>query len=380
MGGLRRQPAPSWWAAPASSAPTWCAPCSTRASPRSWWSTTCSRPSARTCPTTTGSPSSRARSPTTRCSPGCPTDRDFVWHLSTFHGNQSSIEFPLDDHENNLLTTLKLYERLKDFDGITKVVYSSSGGTVAPKTFDDATATAEDQPVSMHLDSPYQISKIVGRVLFELLLRPARPAGLDGPLPERLRPRRGAGRRALAGVEHGLAERHPDLRLQGAEGRDDAGAERRRRHPRLHLRRGHRPRPDGHGPPRRAGRRLQHGERHRDDDPRVGRDDRRARRRRRDRAGARPASGTTRASASAIRRRRARCSDSRPRCPLRDGPRAHGRLDAREPGLHRSLHRAPPRGRSRRSRPRRPPPDAGAEGAHHRRRGLHRLAPDATRC
>ena len=93
---------------------------------------------------------------------GLPADRDFVWHLSTFHGNQSSIEFPLDDHENNTLTTLKLYERLVDFDGITKIVYSSSGGTVAPKTFDDATATAEDQPVSMHLDSPYQISKIVG--------------------------------------------------------------------------------------------------------------------------------------------------------------------------------------------------------------------------
>ena len=93
---------------------------------------------------------------------GLPADRDFVWHLSTFHGNQSSIEFPLADHENNTLTTLKLYERLVDFDGITKVVYSSSGGTVAPKTFDDATATAEDQPVSMHLDSPYQISKIVG--------------------------------------------------------------------------------------------------------------------------------------------------------------------------------------------------------------------------
>ena len=93
---------------------------------------------------------------------GLPDDLDFVWHLSTFHGNQSSIEFPLEDHENNTLTTLKLYERLKHFENLTKVVYSSSGGTVAPKTFDGASATAEDQPVSMHLDSPYQISKIVG--------------------------------------------------------------------------------------------------------------------------------------------------------------------------------------------------------------------------
>ena len=93
---------------------------------------------------------------------GLPDDRDFAWHLATFHGNQSSIEFPLEDHEHNTLTTLKLYERLKDFDGITKVVYSSSGGTVAPKTFYDADATPEDAPISLFLDSPYQISKIVG--------------------------------------------------------------------------------------------------------------------------------------------------------------------------------------------------------------------------
>ena len=93
---------------------------------------------------------------------GLPGDRDFAWHLATFHGNQSSIEFPLEDHEHNTLTTLKLYERIKDFDGLTKVVYSSSGGTVAPKTFYDADATPEDAPISLFLDSPYQISKIVG--------------------------------------------------------------------------------------------------------------------------------------------------------------------------------------------------------------------------
>ena len=28
-------------------------------------------------------------------------DIDYVFHLSTFHGNQSSIEDPLRDHENN---------------------------------------------------------------------------------------------------------------------------------------------------------------------------------------------------------------------------------------------------------------------------------------
>src|SRR3954462_9289708 len=40
---------------------------------------------------------------------------DYVFHLSTYHGNQSSIHDPLADHEHNQLTTLKLFERLKAF-------------------------------------------------------------------------------------------------------------------------------------------------------------------------------------------------------------------------------------------------------------------------
>jgi nucleoside-diphosphate-sugar epimerase len=89
-------------------------------------------------------------------------DLDYVFHLATYHGNQSSIHNPLADHENNTLTTLKLYERIKDFRRIKKVVYASAGCTVAEKTFDTAHATQEDAPVSLYLDSPYQISKIIG--------------------------------------------------------------------------------------------------------------------------------------------------------------------------------------------------------------------------
>src|SRR5262245_47811748 len=37
---------------------------------------------------------------------------DYAFHLATYHGNQSSIANPLADHENNTLTTLKLYERI----------------------------------------------------------------------------------------------------------------------------------------------------------------------------------------------------------------------------------------------------------------------------
>ena len=91
-------------------------------------------------------------------------DFDYVFHLATYHGNQSSIHDPLADHENNTLTTLKLYERIKGFARLKKVVYSSAGCTVAEKTFDVAHATAEDEPVSLYLDSPYQISKIIGEL------------------------------------------------------------------------------------------------------------------------------------------------------------------------------------------------------------------------
>ncbi|HEX8747023.1 MAG TPA: NAD-dependent epimerase/dehydratase family protein [Pyrinomonadaceae bacterium] len=93
-------------------------------------------------------------------------DFDYVFHLATYHGNQSSIHDPLADHENNTLTTLKLCERIKDFRKIKRVVYSSAGCTVAEKTFDEAQATTEDSPVSLYLDSPYQISKIIGELYF----------------------------------------------------------------------------------------------------------------------------------------------------------------------------------------------------------------------
>jgi nucleoside-diphosphate-sugar epimerase len=89
---------------------------------------------------------------------------DYVFHLATYHGNQSSMHDPLADHENNTLTTLKLFNRLKDFRNLRRVVYSSAGCTVAEKIYGDARPTTEEDPVSLHLDSPYQISKIVGEM------------------------------------------------------------------------------------------------------------------------------------------------------------------------------------------------------------------------
>jgi UDP-glucose 4-epimerase len=90
-------------------------------------------------------------------------DFDYVFHLATYHGNQSSIADPIADHENNLVTTLKLYEHLKGAERLRKLVYSASGCTLAPHdVYDEADATTEDGPVPLDLDSPYQISKVVG--------------------------------------------------------------------------------------------------------------------------------------------------------------------------------------------------------------------------
>ena len=58
---------------------------------------------------------------------------DFIFHLSTFHRNQSSIEDPIRDHENNTITTLKLMDFMKNSTNLKKLVYSAAGCSAAKK-------------------------------------------------------------------------------------------------------------------------------------------------------------------------------------------------------------------------------------------------------
>ncbi len=90
------------------------------------------------------------------------TQFHYIFHLATYHGNQSSIYDPIKDHENNTITTLKLCEHFKGAKSLEKLVYASAGCTVAIKTYDDVNATDENAEVSLYHDSPYQISKIIG--------------------------------------------------------------------------------------------------------------------------------------------------------------------------------------------------------------------------
>ncbi len=93
-----------------------------------------------------------------------PRDLDYVFHLACYHGNQSSIADPIADHDNNTITTLKLFDRLKDDKSLRAVVYAAAGCAVAEKTFDGARATSEEAPVSLYHDSPYSISKLIGEL------------------------------------------------------------------------------------------------------------------------------------------------------------------------------------------------------------------------
>ena len=93
-----------------------------------------------------------------------PDDLDFAFHLACYHGNRSSIANPIADHDNNTLTSLKLFERLKDIKQLKKVIYAAAACAVAEKTYDAPTATTEEQPVTLYHDSPYSISKIIGEL------------------------------------------------------------------------------------------------------------------------------------------------------------------------------------------------------------------------
>lgn len=93
-----------------------------------------------------------------------PAEIDYIWHLACYHGNQSSIADPIADHENNNVTSLRLFDYLSTRSNISKVVYAAAGCAVAEKTYGDAAATDEDAPVSLFHDSPYSISKLVGEM------------------------------------------------------------------------------------------------------------------------------------------------------------------------------------------------------------------------
>jgi len=85
---------------------------------------------------------------------------DLVYHLAAFFANQNSVDYPQRDLMTNGLGTLLVYQYAQ-MCGTGRVVYASSGcsiyGAAAPLPL-------KEEFMSMHLTTPYQITKMLGEL------------------------------------------------------------------------------------------------------------------------------------------------------------------------------------------------------------------------
>lgn len=86
-------------------------------------------------------------------------ERPLVFHLAAFFANQNSVDHPLDDLHTNGRGTLSVL-MWATARKARRVVYASAGCSIAGHGV--AAPIREDMPVSLHLDTPYQITKALG--------------------------------------------------------------------------------------------------------------------------------------------------------------------------------------------------------------------------
>lgn len=83
-----------------------------------------------------------------------------VFHLAAFFANQNSVDYPQRDLATNGLGTLLVYQYCQ-MTGVDRLVYASSGcsiyGSAAPLPL-------KEDFMSMHLSTPYQITKMLGEL------------------------------------------------------------------------------------------------------------------------------------------------------------------------------------------------------------------------
>lgn len=85
---------------------------------------------------------------------------DVVFHLAAFFANQNSVDFPQRDLMTNGLGTLLVYQYAQ-MRGTQRVVYASSGCSIYGSS---APLPLEEDFMSMHLTTPYQITKMLGEL------------------------------------------------------------------------------------------------------------------------------------------------------------------------------------------------------------------------
>ena len=85
---------------------------------------------------------------------------DYVFHLAAHFANQNSVDNPERDLLVNGLGTLKLL-RLSRIEDVDRFVFASSGCSVYGS---DAPLPLTEDHVSLNLDTPYQITKLLGEL------------------------------------------------------------------------------------------------------------------------------------------------------------------------------------------------------------------------
>ena len=85
---------------------------------------------------------------------------DFVFHLAAHFANQNSVDHPETDLLVNGLGTLKVLEYSK-LNKVGKFIFASSGCSVYGS---QAPLPLKEDFVSLHLDTPYQITKLLGEL------------------------------------------------------------------------------------------------------------------------------------------------------------------------------------------------------------------------
>ena len=85
---------------------------------------------------------------------------DFVFHLAAHFANQNSVDNPETDLMVNGLGTLKLLQ-YSHLTRVPRFVFASSGCSVYGS---QAPLPLKEDFVSLHLDTPYQITKLLGEL------------------------------------------------------------------------------------------------------------------------------------------------------------------------------------------------------------------------
>jgi len=84
----------------------------------------------------------------------------YVFHLAAHFANQNSVDHPETDLLVNSLGTLKVLE-YSSLVGVERFIFASSGCSVYGS---QAPLPLKEDFVSLHLDTPYQINKLVGEL------------------------------------------------------------------------------------------------------------------------------------------------------------------------------------------------------------------------